>query len=168
MRMHVAGLTVLALVLAACGEQAQITDPDLQPLFAATTSTINDRIPLDFAAFVPCAAGGAGEFVLLSGDLHVLIHVTTNDQGGFLVKTHFQPQGVSGFGQTTGAKYQGTGVTQDITTVNAGTTSTFINNFRVIGQGRGNNFLVHQNVHLTVNANGEATATVDNLTTECK
>jgi hypothetical protein len=44
---------------------------------------------------------------------------------------------------------------------------TFVNNFKIIGQGPGNNFLVHQNVHITVNANGTLTASVDNFSTEC-
>jgi hypothetical protein len=47
-------------------------------------------------------------------------------------------------------------------------TFTYINNFRMIGQGPGNNFLVHTTNHVTINANGEATATVDNTSTECK
>ena len=46
--------------------------------------------------------------------------------------------------------------------------STYINNFRIVGQGNGNNFLVHETYHVTVNANGEATAYVDNFRVECR
>ena len=35
--------------------------------------------------------------------------------------------------------------------------ATFVNNFRWIGPGRGNNFLSHQTFHVTVNANGVTT-----------
>ena len=31
-----------------------------------------------------------------------------------------------------------------------------------------NNFLVHENTHVTVNANGEVTASVDNFSVDCK
>ena len=44
----------------------------------------------------------------------------------------------------------------------------YVNNFRIIGQGTGNNFLVHEIVHLTINANGTATNYVDNFSIECK
>jgi hypothetical protein len=43
-----------------------------------------------------------------------------------------------------------------------------VNNFRLIGQGSGNNLQVHQNVHITINANGTVTATVDNTSVDCK
>jgi hypothetical protein len=130
--------------------------------------TTNIRIPIDITVFIPCAAGGAGEFVELTGDLHVLFATTQNANGGFHVKTHFQPQGVSGIGLTTGDKYQGTGVTQEEFNVNAGEQDTFVNNFNIIGQGPGNNALVHENTHVTVNPDGTVTASVDNFSADCK
>lgn len=137
-------------------------------LAKAETFTVSERFPIDIVVFVPCAAGGAGELVELSGDLHALFHVTLDGSGGFHAKSHFQPQGVSGTGLTTGDKYQGTGVTQDQFNGKVGFEFTFVNNFRIIGQGPGNNFLVHENFHVTVNANGEVTAFVDNFRVECK
>jgi hypothetical protein len=134
----------------------------------ATVVTTNVQIPYQDSVFVPCAMDGAGEWVDLSGTLHVLFHTTLNNNGGFHTKTHSQPQGVSGTGRTSGDKYQGTGVTQDNFNGNVGSQYTFVNNFRVIGQGPGNNFLVHQLMHVTVNANGEVTASVDNSSVECK
>jgi hypothetical protein len=126
-------------------------------------------VPLDLLVFVPCALGGAGEDVLLTGNLHVLMHFTANANGGFQVGSHFQPQGISGVGLVSGDKYQGTGVTSDRFNVSGlPFTSTFINNFRIIGQGSGNNFLLHENFHVTVNANGAMTAFVDNFSVECK
>jgi len=59
------------------------------------------------------------------------------------VKVHFQPQGISGIGQTTGDKYQATGVTQDEfggSFANGQFEETSVNNFRIIGQGNGNNY----------------------------
>lgn len=43
-----------------------------------------------------------------------------------------------------------------------------MNNFRMIGQGPGNNFAIHQNIHITVNADGEITAQVDNHRVTCR
>jgi hypothetical protein len=50
--------------------------------------------------------------------------------GGVHAAAHFQPQGISGIGQTTGEKYQGTGVTQDEFNARIGVEETFVNNFR--------------------------------------
>jgi hypothetical protein len=135
---------------------------------AATTVTTNEQVPVTVLAFVPCANDGAGELVLLTGTLHVLTHVTIDDQGGLHVKQHFQPQGVSGTGLTTGDKYQGTGVTQSEFNATAGFEATDINNFRIIGQGPGNNFLVHSTFHVTVTPNGDVTTVVDNFSVECR
>jgi len=135
---------------------------------ARSEVVVNESFPIAITVFVPCADGGAGELVVLEGDLHVLLTITEN-ANHLSIKNHSQPQGVSGTGLTTGDKYQGTGVTQDHFSANRGAeTFTFVNNFRVIGQGPGNNFLVHQVFHVTINANGEVTGTVDNFSVECK
>ena len=130
----------------------------------------NASIPIEVTVFVPCAADGAGESVTLTGDLHVLMSLTVNNNH-VSFHAHVQPQGVSGTGSVTGDKYQGTGATNfnleadvDEFPMNA----TVVNNIRVIGQGPGNNLLVHENFHVTFNADGTMTAFVDNFRAECK
>jgi hypothetical protein len=143
-------------------------------LFATTSAAWaavidNESIDLTgFSVFVPCADGGNGELVVFEGNLHVLTAVTFDRRGGVHVKTHNQPQGLTGVGQTTGDQYQATGVTQDEFNAKVGQTYTFVNNFRIIGQATGNNFLVHETYHLTINANGTVTAVHDNFTIDCK
>ena len=127
-------------------------------------------IDLNTVQFVSCANGGAGELVSLEGLLHVLVTLTINGNN-ISGKNQFQPQGVSGVGLSTGDRYQGTGVTQSFfkgSLQNGQFNQTFVNNFRIIGQGPGNNFLLHENFHLTVNANGEVTTVHDNFSVECK
>jgi hypothetical protein len=130
----------------------------------ATAVTTNETIPITISVFIPCVP----ELVTASGDLHIVTHTTLNPDGGFHVMSHFNPQGVSGTGDVTGNKYQGTGVTMNEFNAVVGSQFTFVNNFRFIGQGPGNNSMVHQNVHVTVNANGEVTSTVDNFSATCK
>lgn len=134
----------------------------------ATTVTTNEQIPFSLIAFVPCANDGAGEDVLVTGTLHVLSHVTIDAQGGLHVKQHFQPQGATGVGLTTGDTYHATGVTQEEFNFTGGFTDTFINNFRWIGQGPDNNLLVHQTIHVTITPTGEVTSEVDNTSVECR
>jgi len=130
---------------------------------------VNESDMITLSVFVPCAAGGAGEVVDLSGDLHSLITLTINNNN-FSMYMHFQPQGISGTGETTGLSYQATGVTQQTTNgsfVNGQFNTTFINRFDIIGQGSGNNFRVRETAHITVNANGTVTVTFDNFVIEC-
>jgi hypothetical protein len=127
----------------------------------------NESVPFAQVVFVPCANGGAGELVLIEGRLHILITETVNDNHASL-KLHFQPQGAKGTGLTTGDSYNATGVTQEHIVIGPTFTDTFVNNFRIIGQGNDNNLLVHQTVHVTFNANGELTALVENTSVECR
>lgn len=129
----------------------------------ASAVTTNEQVPIELVVFIPCVP----ENVTASGTLHIVSHTTVNPDGSFHVVSHFNPQGVSGTGDVTGDRYRGTGVTQNTFNLTAGQTFTFANNFRFIGQGPGNNSMVHQNVHTTVNANGVVTSVVDNFSATC-
>jgi hypothetical protein len=159
-----------AILLGACDKVSDPVAPAVDPPgFRASQFTDNSVFPLDRYVYVSCADGGLGEFVHLTGNLHGLFHVTVSTSGTFMIKGQFQPQGVSGTGETTGTKYQATGVTQDMSHFgHIGQVFTHINNFRIIGQGPGNNFLVHEVFHITVNANGTVTSLVDGVTADCK
>jgi hypothetical protein len=138
---------------------------------ADAAKQVNDVTDIDLTVFIPCADGGAGELVDLSGRLHTLITLTIN--GNNVSGTaHFQPQGISGTGETTGDKYQATGVTKDSSFKgsfqNGQFNQTFVNNFRIIGQGPGNNYLVHETLHIAFNAKGTLTVFHDNLSVDCK
>ena len=139
----------------------------ISPANAAVVFNASNDISL--SVFVPCAAGGAGEIVDLSGPLHTLITFTINNNNASGVE-HFQPQGISGTGETTGLKYQGTGVTSTsfkVSLQNGQATQTFINRFDIIGQGPGNNFRIQETAHLTFNADGTVTVLFDNFRVEC-
>ena len=134
-----------------------------------TTINNNDFVPFSFAVFVPCANGGAGEMVQVEGTLHIQQHITLNDNR-MIIKNHTQPQGADGVGLATGDIYHAVGVTQGEDTLpvtNGATEVTFVNNFRLIGVGTAANFQVHQNVHMTIDANGNVRNDVDNSSIEC-
>ena len=134
------------------------------------TVQANDSAVIHLTTFVPCAAGGSGENVDLSGRLHTLISYTINRNrvsGVF----HFQPQGVTGIGETTGETYRGTGVTAETfagSFRNGENNNTFVNNFRLIGQGSAINYVVHETLHFSINADGTVTVFHDNFSIECK
>ena len=154
-------LTLLAL--ASVGMVAGVT--------AAQAEVVtNETQTIAFAAFVPCANSGAGEVIAGDLRLHTLITSTVNGKN-VSGKEHFQPQGGSLVGQVTGDTYRATGVTQDTfkgSLQNGQSRFTFVNNFRLIGPGPGNNLLVHETSHITINANGVTTVTHDSSTVDCK
>jgi len=133
----------------------------------ATTFTVNYSEEIELYVFVPCALGGTGEEVYLSGPLHILMTTTFNDSGAFVIRDLFQPQGISGTGMISGDRYQATGETMDTNTGRVGYEYSFVNNFKIVGHGSGNNFMVHENLHVTVNPDGTLTAYVDNFSAEC-
>ncbi len=165
-------LIVAAAALTACDRTP--TTPSsarsVVPAFSAVASNTNLTMPIDLLVFVPCANGGAGELIEVSGPLHVLSQLTISNTGSVLVYDHFQPQGISGTGFVTGAKYQATGITQFKSTFGGPfpITFTFVNNFYMIGQGPKSNFKVHETFHFTINAKGEQTAFVDNFRVTCQ
>lgn len=135
----------------------------------ALVITTNDFVPFSLVVAVPCANGGAGEDVLVEGILHLQDHITINGNRAN-VKTHAQPQGADGVGQTTGDFYQAVGVTQEqdsIPILNGAFEFTVVNNFRLIGQKTDNNLQVHQNIHVTIDANGNVTTVIDNTRVDC-
>jgi len=161
MRSRILGLT-LAITLVAL----TLAGPAFAQALAITT---NDFVPFAQVNLVPCANGGAGELVLVQGTLHIQQHITINNNRA-TIKSHFQPQGASGTGLTTGDSYNAVGVTQEVDTLaltGGATEFTFINNFRLIGQGPGNNLQVKQTIHTTINADGTVTSVVDNSSVEC-
>ena len=135
---------------------------------AAQTNTFVEKISVDITDFVPCAAGGAGEEVHLTGKVNQVFHSTVDSAGGAHVKVHMNDQGISGTGLTTGDKYQRTGATNSEINVKVGTEHTTVFTLNLIGQGNGNNLLIRLMEHITVNANGIVTAEVENISVECK
>ncbi len=140
-------------------------------LGGAITITNNYEIPYSRYVWVPCALDGNGEYIYLTGRLHILEHITIDNNGGWHSKIHFQPKDLKGTGLTSGDKYQGTGVTQETMNISGKGLPyefTYVNNFRMIGQGPGNNYLVHETWHVTINANGKLTAYIDNISIKCQ
>ena len=160
----------IGALLVACAQSPAAPNQDtVSDLGFAPLSSDNVVVPEDIVTFVSCADQGQGELVFLSGNLHILFHLNISASGNVSFKDHFQPQGVSGSGQTTGDTYHGTGVTQDKNHFGqVGQAISFIDNFRIIGQGSNNNFTLHENFHVTVNANGTITTFVDNISADCK
>src|SRR5215475_13983590 len=152
-------------LISACLAGAMVMFGIALPTPTRAAVVINTSVPFSALILIPCAP----DIAFLTGDLHVLITQEVDSNGGIHVKAHFQPQGISGVGLLTGDRYQATGVTQEHINDHSGLAfeDTFVNNFRIIGQGQGNNLLVHTTFHVSVNANGDVTASVLNSSVDC-
>ncbi len=134
---------------------------------AASTETQSFTIQLE--DFVHTAAESeCSEDIHLTGQLHVVTHTTVTDNGITIVKTNFNPQGITGYGtdpatgEPTGTTYQGTGVTSETSTFKPGDepTQTLIINFNLIGHGSTSDTdsIHHVTAFLTLNAEGDVTS----------
>lgn len=133
----------------------------------AVTTKVNLMIPFtDLSVENPCV----GENVITSGNLHMLVSSTINNNI-IRIKTLFQGAGFSGVGEITGDEYQAVGASTEFvvtTTFDGHFVTTFADNLRVVGPGPGNNFLLHSTVDMTIDADGNVIASVDNFWAECR
>jgi hypothetical protein len=140
---------------------------------ATTTTTVttisvagNPPAPDVLAAMEACV----GEPVtFISGTISIVAHETDNASGGIDTSTIFTAHNVSAVGQNTGTVYRGPG--EDITKFNASGPAPleFTNLFRIslIGPGQTPKFVLKDQFHITFNANGDITVTVNTSSTTC-
>ena len=133
---------------------------------AAETFTFNDRSTVDIQVGVPCSEESP-ELIQLSGYVHTLLRVTQDAAGGFHVIGHSNYESLSGM-SSTGDKYQAVGIRRVNVNGKVGMEYNIRETFRIIGPGTGNNYLVTETFHFTVNANGTITASHDSFALECK
>lgn len=129
----------------------------------------NETASVGYAGFVPCANGGAGEILAGRIEVHNLVTSTVNGNNvswQFL----FQPQGGSMVGAITGDTYRVAGVTHGVYNESLDTdhyTLTYVNTFKLIGPGPGNNLLVREIAHVTIDGNEDLVVRHDDLSIDC-
>jgi hypothetical protein len=169
--MRIGALLGIAVAVSACAEPPTAPLIDQPPSLAAVTSSTQSTTRFNRRVWVSCANDGAGESVALLGELEWHSQATEDAQGGVHLVSFVRPSRVIGIGLATGQTYRGTGGTFEAEGYNYDgypATYAFVNNFRIIGQGPGNNLLMHMTLHQTVNADGEITADVDFTSLECR
>lgn len=139
----------------------------LNPLAAAAVDK-NITVPFTFTS--GALAGCLDETVDVSGNLHMVYTVEDKSDGGKRLNIHYNLEGVTGKGRTTGTKYQGTGVTRLNENFKSPYPSTLSasNKFKLIGQGSASNFTLDSTIQFTVNANGDLTAKVMKISSGCR
>ena len=110
------------------------------------------------------------ETVVLAGSVHFQSVTLIDADGGVHTSFHTNDNGdISGVGETSGIRYKVTG--SDSLVVHkrgpAPVELTQISKFNVIAAGSASNLIARVNFHMTVNASGELTATVNTISFKC-
>ena len=131
----------------------------------ASTITTNETVALSTTTVDLCSA----DTVTLSGSLHIVTHFSTDSNGGTHTSSHQNFENVTGTG-TTSTTYRA--VSSNNHTVNDNGNNSqqqfsVVNRVRLITQGSTDNYLLNITVNTTINANGLATSTVNNVVANC-
>ena len=132
----------------------------------ATTTTTNETIPFTNTLFNQCN----GDQVTFSGNLHITNTMTTDANGGTHLKTHINYQNVTGTGTPSGSNYRVGTVSNEVINDADGPQSsvTVISTVKLIAPGPLLKYFLRIVLHVTVNANGETTSTVEEMNVECR
>jgi len=136
---------------------------------SADTQTLSFDVEITSESYWDeCANGGAGEWIDLSGSLHVVQHTTTTPHGQFVVANQVSAQGTIGVGETTGTVYVASYEQHEGHLFDVPGQDTVTGDFRFIDPGTGDALFVHVTLHVTIDANGNVTAEVVNVSEDCR
>ena len=140
-------------------------------LIAAMPIAADVPVPMDVPIYITGFDVCSGETVQLSGIAHVVMSVTIDANSAHLIG--LVNEHLEGNGMTTGASYVADGMAHvdsyvDIDPVTHTGEATILISARIIGQGSIPNTSEQQLVHVTVNANGNITATVSHHQIVCQ
>ena len=133
----------------------------------ADSSTITSNFTFPFSMEAENCA--TFEPVVVSGYMHGVAHVTLTSSGHMNAEFHFNSQELTGV-SASGVKYQANITTNEMFSTQAGgaVETTFNETFLLIAKGKVPDMKVQATVHVTVNANGAATAEVTEAHAQCK
>jgi hypothetical protein len=136
----------------------------LAPAAGALGGASAGTVPIAFTLYDPCA----GEFVDIAGGIHTVSHVRDRGAGGSQVTFHQNFANVTGVGETSGTEYRVAGSASQTMNVGGARVSSLTVREVFVTRGSAPNQTIGIRMHVTVNADGETTAFVDESATECR
>jgi hypothetical protein len=134
----------------------------------SSSGNIIHAVPFETTLFVPCANGGAGEDVTLTGFTNFIYQMTWTDQN-FTLVYHDNIHKVTGIGASSGETFVASGGTNGTVMgswVNSQWTGTTIQQLKVVG--RNSSFFVTYKYHITVTSDGKVTVNSNDDTADCR
>ena len=164
-------LTVAALFSCskdkADGPVAKVADaePSISSHASDRTSTV--AVPYDRTVYVPCANGGAGEYVQLTGSTNFLYTISWTDHG-FTYGYHENSYGIKGLGLTSGEQFVASGIIHGSVAaswVNEQWIAVFTDQLRVTGSNA--NFVIKNTYHVITTPDGDVLINLRDQEVEC-
>jgi len=161
------------LTLFSCSKNSsEITTGDKEPALSNSSSPSHEKygsvdVPFEATVFVPCANGGAGENVALSGTMNFVYQLTWTDHG-FSMVFHDNSYGVTGIGLSSGETFVASAGAQGTSTgswENSQWIGTGTRHLRIVGQGT--RFMVDYKYHLVITPDGNVTVSSGEQTSDC-
>ena len=135
----------------------------IQPLLAPTPALALGASSSDLPLYFLRSADCTDEVVEISGSIHMVNQVQADGS----VVGHFNYQGVSGLGLTSGKTYQVTAADNIRLSAPFPSSITSVRSFLLVSRGARSNLLVHVAYHITISAAGEVTAFIEDLDMQC-
>ena len=147
-------------------QNLQLTSANASSNASTRTSTV--AIPFENTVFVPCANGGAGEDVLVTGKFNLVYQMTWTDHD-FTMVYHDNDHQVKGVGLSSGETFTGSGGTNG-TFMGAWVNSQWVGNFveRTKIVGKNTVFTIIQKLHLIVTPDGNVVVNNVEQTVTCQ
>ena len=134
------------------------------PVMVAASNDLNVMAPFSGTEPNPCN----GEDVLFSGQMHVVIHTTVSASGNIHFDSLDNYADVKGIGLATSTPYTITDSTHEDLNLNGPAMNATVTEQHIVNShGPATNFFLHDVLHITVDATGMPSASVDNIRTGC-
>jgi hypothetical protein len=158
------------ILLFSCSKESSVPKDEPSPTISAHASdrTSTVAVPYFNTVFVPCANGGAGEYVHISGSTNFLNTISWTDHG-FTFGYHANTYRIEGTGVISGEKFVGSAHTEGQvfgSFVNSQWVYSFVDQIKL--NGSSTSFLLKNKYHITVNPDGDVEVVLKGQETDCK
>jgi hypothetical protein len=133
----------------------------------AQAAHTTERFTEPFDTIVSASDGCTGEDVHVFGPVDGIIQTTTDGRGGFHFEAHFTPH-LSAIGLSSGLEYHAQGPARVVTFDGPLPSVVSLTDvIRLISPGSGDNLVLTELMHVTVDANGSTTVSFDRVKGGC-
>jgi hypothetical protein len=166
---QLATATLAAALAVGCSETTEPPGLELAAIQFKTSFTI----PVDESFAAPCANGGAGENIRLTGSNTIWVKETVTPTNNRILRVHFQPD-LAGVGETSGDLYRAGRSPGQIMEIERGDGLPFISNvfpqpIVLIGESRGAGTVhIYTRFQLVINNNGVTTVERVDFSAQCQ
>ena len=169
--------SLTAVLMLGCGQSPTAPSEAAQdasaPSFSAANSKFSFQQPVDHVFGVPCANGGVGEDVHVTGSQVISIKETISASGNYKFRLHIKPEGLMAVGLTSGDTWWGSRSPGQIVEISQPDGFPYVLVLLpqpIVLHGTGSTtgtMQIYESLKLTFNNNGMPTASIANFSSTC-